>query len=154
MISARHYDEFLLPCEILMANNLRPYGIHHCGNNLQKFAELYAKVPAVFVDVGWGSDVARCRKIFPDAFLNLRLSPVRMLQQTPDEIRRDTEQLLLAGDLSDKIGLCCINMDYGTPDENIMALFNVAQNSNFITFSKYDELTIKKGVHAFLKVHK
>jgi hypothetical protein len=50
-----------------------------------------------FYDVGWESDVAECRRAFQDAFLNLRLSPIRMLQQTPDEIRKDTEQLLNDG---------------------------------------------------------
>jgi hypothetical protein len=50
-----------------------------------------------------------------------------MLQQTPDDIRRDTEQLLLASGSLDSVGLCCINMDYGTPDENVMAMLEVAE---------------------------
>jgi hypothetical protein len=78
------------------------------------------------MDVGWGSDVARCRKELPNTFLNLRLSPVRMLQGTRDEIRRDTEQLLAAAGSSRDVGVCCINMDYGTPDENVRAMLGVA----------------------------
>ena len=49
-----------------------------------------------FYDVGWGSDVAACRAALPDAFLNLRLSPIRMLRATPAEIAEDTERLLQA----------------------------------------------------------
>lgn len=122
MISPATYEEFLLPYERYLAQRLQPYGIHHCGDNLHRFAQVYVQVPAVFFDVGWGSDVARCREAFPKAFLNLRLSPVRMLQQTPDEIRRDTERLLSAVGSLDKVGVCCINMDAGTPDENVRAM--------------------------------
>ena len=83
----------------------------------------------VFCDVGWGSDVARCRRELPGAFLNLRLSPVRMLQCTAAEIRRDAEQLLAAAGDTRNVGLCCINMDYGTPDENVRAMLEVASTA-------------------------
>jgi len=127
MISPAQYKEFHLPYELYLADRLQPYGIHHCGDNLHRFSEVYSRVPVTFFDVGWGSDVARCREAFPDAFLNLRLDPVRMLQQTSDDIRHDTEQLLLASGSLDSVGLCCINMDYGTPDENVMAMLEVAE---------------------------
>jgi len=110
-----------------LAERLRPYGIHHCGNNLHLFRNSYAELPAVFYDVGWGSDVFLCRESFPDAFLNLRVSPVRMLQETEQEIRKDTEQLLSAAGSSERVGVCCINMDYGTPDENVVAMMDTVQ---------------------------
>ena len=126
MISPRIYEEFLLPYEKHLAERLAPYGIHHCGDNLQFFAESYRRLPVAFFDVGWGSDVARCRKELPHAFLNLRLSPVRMLQCTAAEIRKDAEQLLAAVGDTSNVGLCCINMDHGTPDENVRAMLDVA----------------------------
>lgn len=126
MVSPQVYEEFLFPYEKRLAEKLAPYGIHHCGDNLQLYAQCYARLPVVFFDVGWGSDVARCRKELPDAFLNLRLNPVRMLQCTAAEIRRDAEQLLAAAGDTRNVGLCCINMDYGTPDENVRAMLEVA----------------------------
>lgn len=130
MISPQSYREIQLPVEMGMAERAQPYGVHHCGDNMHLIAPVYADLPASFFDVGWGSDVAQCRDALPDAFLNLRLNPVRMLQCTAAEIAADTEGLLQAaasaGSL-DKIGLCCINMDHGTPDENIRALFEVVQ---------------------------
>jgi len=127
MISPATYREFLLPYELYLAERLQPYGIHHCGNNLHRFADVYSEVEAAFYDVGWESDVSRCREAFPEAFLNLRLSPVRMLQCTADEIRADTERLLLAAGPLDMTGVCCINMDHGTPDENVIAMLEVAE---------------------------
>jgi len=82
---------------------------------------------SVFFDAGWGSYIAACRKALGDAFLNLRLSPIRMLQCTPAEMASDVEKLLLAAGPLDKAGVCCINMDYGTPDDNLFAVYEVIE---------------------------
>ncbi len=128
MISNETYEEFLLPYDIKLSEHLQPYGIHHCGNNMHNVAEGYSKVKdACFFDVGWGADIAYCRGKIPDAFFNLRLSPVKIKDCTPDEVETDLVNLLEnAGDLS-KVGICCINMDYGTPDENVARIFEVAE---------------------------
>jgi hypothetical protein len=91
-------------------------------------AEGYSKVKeACFFDVGWGADIAYCREKIPDAFFNIRLSPVKIRDCTPDEVESDLVGMLeKSGDLS-KIGICCINMDYGTPHENIARIFEVAE---------------------------
>ncbi len=127
MISPRLYQRSVRPFERRLADALRPYGIHHCGNNLHLFAGAYAGLSPAFCDVGWGSDVALCRQRLPGVFLNLRLSPVRMLQESAATIRRDTEQLLRAAGETHNIGVCCINMDHGTPDENVLAMIETAR---------------------------
>ncbi|MRR29594.1 hypothetical protein EG834_04545 [bacterium] len=127
MISPKSYRSLQLPIEQRMAARLQPFGVHHCGDNLQRYASAYGELPLRFVDVGWGSDVVACRQALPDAFLNLRLSPVRMLNCTAAEIAADTESLLQAAGSHEQVGVCCINMDYGTPDENIMAMVEVVE---------------------------
>ena len=127
MISPQSYREMQLPVEQRMAQRIQPYGIHHCGDNLHRIAPVYAEVPAIMYGIGWGSDVRVCREALPNAFFNLRLSPVRMLQRTPQEIAQDTEQLLLAAGPLEQAGVCCINMDYGTPDDNIFAMYEVVE---------------------------
>ncbi|MBN1995445.1 MAG: hypothetical protein JW953_22345 [Anaerolineae bacterium] len=94
---------------------------------MHRLAPVYAQLPATFFDVGWGSDVARCREALPDVFFNLRLNPVRMLQCSPQEIANDTEKLLMAAGPLAQAGVCCINMDDGTPDENIFAMMEIVQ---------------------------
>jgi hypothetical protein len=127
MVSPALYEKRLLPYECRLAEVLRPYGIHHCGDNLHRFAAFYARTGAVFYDVGWGSDVAAVSRALPDAFLNLRLSPVRMLQGSAEAIRADALRLLEAAARTRNVGLCAINMDYGTPDENVRAMFRAAE---------------------------
>ena len=128
MISPETYETFLLPYERRLAKELYPYGIHHCGNNMHALAPSYAKVDgAVLFDVGWGSDVAACRAVLPDKILSLRLSPVRVMTATPEEIERDLVGLLEQARPLEKAAICCINMDYGTPDENVRRIFEVAE---------------------------
>jgi hypothetical protein len=128
MISPALYQQRLLPWHCRLARRLAPFGMHHCGDNLHFFASAYAETHAVFYDVGWGSDVAQCSATLPDAFLNLRLNPVRLLSCTADEVRQDALGLLKAAGRNSRVGLCCINMDFGTPDENIRAIFDVARD--------------------------
>ncbi|HZY43051.1 MAG TPA: uroporphyrinogen decarboxylase family protein [Anaerolineae bacterium] len=127
MISPKSYREMQLPIEQCLAEKLQPFGIHHCGDNLHRVAAEYARLPLAYVEAGWGSDIARVREALPDVFLNLRLSPIRLLQCTPQEIAADTEKLLQAAGPLDKVGVCCINLDHGTPDENIFAMFEVVE---------------------------
>lgn len=127
MISPKSYYEFQLPVEARMAARVEPYGIHHCGSNFHLVAPAYGKLPLAYAEIGWGSDVARSRECLPDTFLNLRLNPVRMLNCTPQEIAADTEWLLRAAGPLDRVGVCCINMDAGTPDDNIFAMYDVVQ---------------------------
>jgi uroporphyrinogen-III decarboxylase len=127
MISPKSYHALQLPIEQKMAERMQPYGIHHCGSNMHVIASEYAQMPLAYVEAGWGSDPARCRSLLPDAFLNLRLSPVRMLTCTPREIAEDTDNLLHAAQPLEHVGICCVNMDAGTPDDNIFAMFEVIE---------------------------
>jgi hypothetical protein len=125
MISAEFYERFLLEADRTLARNLQPFGIHHCGANLHRLAPSYARVGEVsFFDVGWGSDVAACRKVLPDAFFNLRLSPVKLVRCTPDDVISDVRRLARESGRPDRTGFCCTNMDDQVPDENVRALYH------------------------------
>lgn len=125
MISPAMYEQQFLEVDSWLGQQLPPVGFHHCGNNAHLFAPYYARAGAVYLDVGWGSDIAACRKALPEAWLGLRLDPVRMLTATPEQAAADTEKVLKAHAAPfEKVGVCCINMDYGTPDEVVRAIFN------------------------------
>jgi uroporphyrinogen-III decarboxylase len=128
MISPMMYHDFLLPHERELARELYPYGVHHCGVDAHKVAKEYAQVEGLeFLDVGWGSDVAACRAALPDAFFSLRLSPIRVATLSPEEVAADAERLLDASGPLSQAALCCINLDDTTPDENVRAIFQVAE---------------------------
>ena len=51
---------------------------------------------------------------------------MRMLNEPASVIRNDVEWLLAAAGGPANAGICCINMDYGTPDENVRAVIEAA----------------------------
>ncbi len=124
MISTELYERFFLPLDVEWSRRLRPYGIHYCGSDPHRFAQSYAKIPELdFLDVGWGGDVALLRRRLPRTFLNLRLSPVEIAKQTPDDIRRTVRRLVHQSENPWLTGVCCINMDRQVTDEQVAAIF-------------------------------
>lgn len=124
MISTDVYERFLLGFDAAWSRAYRPFGIHHCGEDPHRFAESYAKIPHLdFLDVGWGGNVALLRKHLPLTFLNLRLSPVQIIDQTPDEIRQTIRRLVRESGNPWLTGVCSINMDHQVADEQVAAIF-------------------------------
>jgi hypothetical protein len=44
MISNELYEQMLLPFENRLSRRLQPYGVHHCGNNMDNVARGYSKI--------------------------------------------------------------------------------------------------------------
>lgn len=124
MISAKAYEQFILPIDCEWSFRHRPFGIHHCGKDPHRFAESYAKVPHLdFLDLGWGGDVKALRTALPNTFFNLRLDPVQLVGWTPAFIRETILRLVAdSGDLN-LTGVCCINLDQRATDAQINAIF-------------------------------
>jgi len=124
MISVAAYEKYLMPYDVAWSKRYRPFGIHYCGQDPQRYAEAFARLPHLdFLDVGWPGDVARLRRHLPETFLNIRYSPVEIVKQTPDEIRRTIRRLVRDSNNPWLTGVCCINMDQQVSDEQIAAIF-------------------------------
>ena len=124
MISVEHYERFLFPLDVAWSGSQRPFGIHYCGEDPHRYAESFAKIPHLdFLDVGWGGDVKILRKHLPNTFLNIRLSPVAIIDQNPAEIREMITNLVKESGNPNLTGVCCINMDDKVPDENLTTIF-------------------------------
>ena len=127
MISPKTYEERLLKFDHYLVQELAPGGFHHCGSNGHLHAPVYAKANPVYMDVGWGSDVAAVRRALPDAWLSLRLGPVKLLTCSVQEVYEDVWRLLDAAGGARRAAIVCVNMDYGTPDENVRAIFQAVE---------------------------
>jgi len=128
MIAPALYEARILPYEMRVAKELAPYGIHHCGGNLQKYADQYNRMDLRFLDAGFGSDLEQCGRLFPTAFLNLRMNPVDLLQCSESQVYAEVRGALAACGRSSNVGVCCINMDGMTPDGNVRAMFQAASD--------------------------
>jgi hypothetical protein len=129
MISTDDWEKFFMGFDAEWSQRYRPFGIHYCGKDPHRYAESFAKLPHLdFLDVGWGGDVALLRKHLPDTFLNVRLSPVDIPKQTPDEVRQTVRKLVHDSGNPWLTGICCINMDQNVRDDQITAIFEEAQS--------------------------
>jgi hypothetical protein len=127
MISAGHYESFILPYDAAWSLRRRPFGIHYCGSDPHRFADILAKIPHLdFLDVGWGGDLAVLRAKLPRTFLNIRLSPVEIVDQSIEDIRRAIETRVAASGNPYLTGVCCINMDDRVADDKVRAIFETA----------------------------
>ncbi len=139
MISAEQYEKLLLPIDQQWSGRYRPFGIHFCGTDPHRFAKNFSRLPHLdFLDVGWGSDVKILRQTLPNTFLNIRLSPVEIVDQSADEIHRTIVRLVRDSGNPYLTGICCINMDDKVTDENISAIFETVEELRrpFITAQK------------------
>lgn len=124
MISVEHYRSFLMPFDRAWSLRRRPFGIHYCGPDPHRFADVFAELPHLdFLDVGWGGDLAVLREKLPATFLNIRLSPVEIVGQSIEEIRRSIETRVAASGDPRLTGVCCINMDDRVTDDRVRAIF-------------------------------
>ncbi len=124
MISTAHYESFILPYDVAWSLRRRPFGIHYCGVDPHRFADVFARIPLLdFLDVGWGGDLRLLRERLPWTFLNIRLSPVEIVNQSVDEIRKAIETRVAASGNPFLTGVCCINMDDRVTDDKVRAIF-------------------------------
>ena len=124
MISTAHYEAFLRPIDADWSLRRRPFGVHYCGADPHRYAEALAGLPHLdFLDVGWGGDVAALRAKLPRTFLNLRLSPVEIVDWSPARIHAIVTKLVRASGDPLLTGVCCINMDDRVGDDKIRAIF-------------------------------
>jgi hypothetical protein len=124
MISQEYYRDFLMPFDRAWSLRRRPFGIHYCGSDPHRFADVFAELPHLeFLDVGWGGDLRRLREKLPGTFLNIRLSPVEIVGQSLEAIRRSIETRVTASGDPRRTGVCCINMDDRVTDDRVRAIF-------------------------------
>jgi hypothetical protein len=124
MISTAAYERLLMPLDVRWSRR-RPFGIHYCGKDPHRFADVFARLPQLdFLDVGWGGDVKRLRQALPDTFLNLRLSPTEIVNQSPEEIRQTVRRLVGESGNPWLTGVCCINMDDRVTDQQVAAMLD------------------------------
>ncbi len=134
MISREDYDQLLMDIDVEWNRQKDFFGIHYCGKDPHRYAESFAKLPRLdFLDVGWGGDVAHLRKYLPDTFLNIRLSPVELVDMSEKDIQDTITKLVNESSNPYLTGVCCVNMDDKVTDDKIDAIFNTVENLRKMT---------------------
>jgi len=128
MISTDQYAEFLLPVDLEWSKKFRPFGIHYCGRDPHRYAEVFSKISNLdFLDVGWGGNLKILRAHLPNTFLNIRLDAVNLNNYSEDELEKTITDLVNDSSNPFLTGVCCINMDDKIEDEKIITIFRTVE---------------------------
>ena len=127
MISNDIYEEFLLPSDIQLSQEFKPFGIHHCGKSMEHVVEGYKKVKGLkFAEVGAGSNISEVRLALPEIFLNLRYSPVKIKTATENEVMTDIENMAKAA--VHQYSISCVGIDSEVEDEKVRNFIQCVQS--------------------------
>ena len=123
MVSAKHYEELLLPYELRLQKEFGVLGIHNCAWNASPYLDAYAQVPDVaYLDMGHDSDMEKARELFPDTRRAIMYTPMDAVNKSEEEIRADFENI------AEKYAPCDMvlaDIEEGTPDERVMFLVHL-----------------------------
>ncbi len=74
MLDPGTYRTEVLPADQYMRGRVNKFGLHHCGP-MDRYLEDYQSLgPCEYIEVGWGSSVAKVRSAFPSTTLDLMIN--------------------------------------------------------------------------------
>jgi len=123
MISPKIYHDFLFQYDAQLSKLSTKFAIHHDSIIDKYLVEYRRHKNVVWLDVGWGSNISATRECFPNAHLNLMVSPVFVKEKQPGEISARIEEMISEGKPLEKLSIWIPDVEYGTPDENIVSIF-------------------------------
>lgn len=94
MVSPAQYEEFVLPLDLALSANYPRFGIHTCNWVIDPYADSLRKIPKMgYIDTGMDSDLARVRRLFPDARRAVLYSPGALESNDASRIAADFERV-------------------------------------------------------------
>jgi len=133
MISPQMYHEFVFPYDRQIALSFERFGVHTCNWDITPYIEAVKELPNLgYLDMGMDSDMARVKKIFPDARRAVMYWPTKLQDAPVQIIRKDMERIYR------ELAPCDIVMadiQATTPDKKVKELLEICHT-----------LGLKKGI--------
>lgn len=118
MVSPEQYREFLLPLDQQLTEAFGRIGIHNCAWNADPYLDDYTRIPNVgYIDMGLDSDLARARRMFPNARRALMYKPTDLVEKSTTDIREDIE--MIARDYA-PCDIVLADIEAGTPNQRVL----------------------------------
>jgi uroporphyrinogen-III decarboxylase len=94
MVSAEHYEDFLLPHDLRISESFKTVGVHNCAWNATPYLEAYARIPNIrYIDMGQDSDLKKAKQLFPVGRRAIMYTPMDVANKSLQEIRSDLEKI-------------------------------------------------------------
>jgi hypothetical protein len=122
MISPAQYRRHLLRYDLRLREAFEIFGIHNCAWSIDPHTEAYATIPRLaYIDMGMTSDLARARRLFPEARRNLLYTPMDVKNKPWAEIAADLARI------AEELGPCDLglpDLEVDVSDERILAVLD------------------------------
>ncbi len=127
MVSPKLYREQLLPWDRYIAAVFPAFGIHNCAWNVNPYIEDYATVkPLGYIDMGILSDLARVKRLCPEARRAIMYTPTDLANKRPEQLREDIRRIYR------ELAPCDIVMadiDAEVPDERVLEFDRIVRDT-------------------------
>jgi len=96
MLDPATYRDEVFPADHYIRERVKKFGLHHCGP-MDRYLDQYKLLgPCEYIEVGWGSTVAKVRDAFPattlDLMINIPAVQVMPCDRLADTLREMVEQ--------------------------------------------------------------
>jgi len=89
MLDPATYRTEVFPADQLLRTHTKRFGLHHCGSMDRYLDEYKALGSCEYIEVGWGSNLAKVRGAFPGTTLDLMIN-IPAVQDMPSDRLADT----------------------------------------------------------------
>jgi len=125
MLSPKHYQKFVLPYDLRMAEAFTMIGVHNCAWNANPYLDHYAEIPKVaYIDMGIESNLVKAKALFPKARRAIMYTPMDIANKDYDDLATDLKYI------AQNYGPCdlvCADIDTGTPDKRVHEIYELCE---------------------------
>ncbi len=101
---------------------------HSCGPSTH-LLEAFQELPSLHeLQLGYGTDLQKARKLFPETMITAYYSAAALLNETPEQIKANLRQMTEV--MEDNFLIIGSAIDVNTPAENLTAFFDCAEQFN------------------------
>jgi len=125
MVSPDLYAELIFPFDQRISEAFDYFGIHNCAWNADPYVETYARIEKLgYIDMGMDSDLARAKRLCPEARRAVMYKPTDLENKSIEELRQDLRRI------RDDYAPCDIVMadiEDSTPDARVLEFAAMAR---------------------------
>jgi hypothetical protein len=94
MVSPQQYEDFVLPLDRRLSTEYARFGVHTCNWMIDPYADSLRNIEKMgYIDTGMDSDLARVRRLFPDARRAVLYTPGEVEAKSLLQISADLERV-------------------------------------------------------------
>ncbi len=95
MLDPETYRTEVLPADLRLRHGVQRFGLHHCGP-MDRYLEAYRALGACeYVEVGWGSTIAKVRQAFPTTTLDLMINIPAVQAMSRDRLAETLREMVV-----------------------------------------------------------